>query len=381
MVDTTEAKQVTSAASSLLFPEIDLDVASNATYTREDFEPVLSRIAFDNEFANAGAKAYQCARGDDVSLETTARNPLARALLYNLRGLGADGIDEQFDAVRKEILTHVARTRVFERPVDVAIDIHDWLFYGEEETPKVANTNPDQGTNLAYKFATICIVDPDVRFTLDWTILEDGSTDELAAAVRQLVSTAREHITISHVYCDRELYRVRLVKLFDELDVDLVMRAPTNRGVQRRIKEHDADTFITEYEMRRSNPPTCRVDVRLVVVPHRTREDDHFCLVTTRELDLIGVEFAEALAEAYRRRWGIETSYRKVGEFLPKTTSPTFSVRLFYFLFAVALHNLRVLVNLLLAPHHHTEDDQSIPTAIFREFLGVVHMGSAVLGG
>jgi hypothetical protein len=372
MVETTEAKQVTSAAASLLFPELDFGVATNANYTREDFQPLLSRIAFDNEFANAGAKAYQLARGDDVSIEGTARNPLARALLYNLRDLSADGIDDQFDAVREAIFTHAARNRVFEKPVDVAIDIHDWLFYGDEETPKVANTNPDQGTNLAYKFATICIVDPDVRFTLDWAILEDGSTDELAAAVRQLVSTAREYVTLNQVYCDRELYRVRLVKIFDELDVNLVMRAPTNRGVQRRIEEHDADTFIIEYEMRRSNPPTCRVDVRLVVVPHRTREDDHFCLVTTRELDPEEVEFAEALAEAYRRRWGIETSYRKVGEFLPKTTSPTFSVRLFYFLFAVALYNLWVLVNLLLTPHHHIEDDQSIPTAIFREFLGVV---------
>ena len=213
MVDATEAKQVTSAASSLLFPEIELGVASNATYTREDFEPVLSRIAFDNEFANAGAKAYQCARGDDVSLETTARNPLARALLYNLRDIDADGIDAQFDAVREEMFTHAARTRVFEQPVDVAIDIHDWLFYGEEATPKVANTNPDQGTNLAYKFATICVVDPDVRFTLDWVILEDGSTNELAAAIRQLVSTAREYVTFNHVYCDREFYRVNLVKI------------------------------------------------------------------------------------------------------------------------------------------------------------------------
>ena len=84
MVDSTEAKQVTSAASSLLFPEIEIGVASNATFTREDFDPVLSRIAFDNEFANAGAKAYQTARGDDVAIETTARNPLARALPYNL---------------------------------------------------------------------------------------------------------------------------------------------------------------------------------------------------------------------------------------------------------------------------------------------------------
>lgn len=51
-----------------MFPEIDFGVASNATYTREDFQPVLSRIVFDNEFANAGAKAYQLARGDDISI-------------------------------------------------------------------------------------------------------------------------------------------------------------------------------------------------------------------------------------------------------------------------------------------------------------------------
>jgi hypothetical protein len=375
MVKTTKARQVTSAAASLLFPELKFGVASNATYTREDFQPVLSRIAFDNEFANAGAKAYQLARGDDVSVENTARNPLARALLYNLRGLQADGIDEQFDAVRDTIFAHGARNRVFETPVDVAVDIHDWLFYGEEDTPKVANTNPDQGTNLAYKFATICIVSPPARFTLDWTILEDGSTDELAAAIRQLVSTAREYVQINHVYCDREFYRVDLVRLFDELDVDLVMRAPTNRGVKRRIAEHDEDTFITEYEMRRKNPPTCRVSVRLIVVPHRTREDDHFCLVTTRELDTDAVEFAEPLAEAYRRRWGIETSYRKITEFLARTTSPTFTVRLFYFLFAVALYNLWVLVNLVVTAPRAVSATPVIPTAVFREFLGAVPYG------
>lgn len=273
------------------------------------------------------------------------------------------------------MLTHAARKRVFQKPVDVAIDIHDWLFYGKEETPKVANTNPDQGTNLAYKFATICIVSPNVRFTLDWTILEDSGTDELAAAVRQLVSTAQEYVPINRVYCDRQLYRVHLVKTFKELDVELVMRATKTSGIQRRIEEHNENRFITEYEMVRKNPPTGRTSVRLVVVPHRTREDDHFCLVTTRELDTDAVEFAEPLAEAYRRRWGIETSYRKIGEFLPRTSSPTFSVRLFYFLFAVALYNLWVLVNLLLTPHRPLASAPIIPTAVFREFLGPIPYG------
>jgi hypothetical protein len=41
-------------------------------------------------------------------------------------------------------------------------------------------------------------------------------------------------------------------------------------------------------------------------------------------------DIAHPLAEAYRRPRGIETSYRGVTGFLPKTSSPTFSVRLFY---------------------------------------------------
>lgn len=206
-------------------PEIDFGVASNATYTREDFGQVPSCIAFDDEFANAGAKAYQLARGDDVDLDATARNPLARALLYNLRAFDADCIDGQIDAFREAVLTHAAHERVFQKPIDVAIDVHDWLFYGGEETPKVANTNPEQRTNLAYKFATICIVSPNVRFTLDWTSLDDGSTDELAAAVRQLASTSRKHVRINRVYCDHEFYCGHIVKTFKDLSIELVMRA------------------------------------------------------------------------------------------------------------------------------------------------------------
>lgn len=50
MVKTPEAKQVTSAASSLLYPEIDFGVASNATYTRVTVSivtaqyPILQRV-------------------------------------------------------------------------------------------------------------------------------------------------------------------------------------------------------------------------------------------------------------------------------------------------------------------------------------------------
>ncbi|ELY93722.1 transposase [Natrialba taiwanensis] len=376
MVETTEATQVTRAASSLLFPELDFEIAANGTYPSEDFQRVLARIAFDNEFANTGAKAYQLARGDDIAIDATARNPLARALLYHLRGLDAGAVDDQFDRVRDAILDEAARNRVFTRPVDVAIDVHDWLYYGDEETPHVCTTNPAQGTDRAYKFATVCIVDPSVRFTLGSVVLEGSDTDELADSLRQLVSEVREYVDINRLYLDRGFYRVHLALALEDLDVEFLMRAPQTRKVQQFIDDHDSDTFIAEYEMARSNPPTGRTSVRLVVVPHRTRDDDHFCLVTNRDFDVdTDVEIARPLAEAYRRRWGIETSYRKITEFLPRTSSPTFSVRLFYFLFAVALYNLWVLTNLLVTPRRAVGTDPVVPTALFRAFLGQIPYG------
>jgi hypothetical protein len=372
MVETAQASQVTTAAGSLLFPNLDLDIAANGTYPSEDFHDVLARVALDNEFANTGAKAYQLARNEDVTVDSDTRNPLARALLYHLRGLGADGGAAPCAGVREAILAEAARNRLFTRPVDVAIDVHDWLYYGTSETPHVSSINPDRGTNLAFKFATICVVDPSVRFTLGWVPLDGDGTDEVAGAIRHLVSQARQYVEINRLYCDREFYRVHLVKTLEDLDVEFLIRAPQTRKIQGVISDTDSDTFVTDYETVRKNPPTGRTTVRLVVTPHRTREDDHLCLITNRE---VARDLAQPLAEAYRRRWGIETSYRKIGEFLPRTSSPTFAVRLFYFGFAVALYNLWVLVNVWLAPERPTRSDPVLPTPVFRVLFGPIPYG------
>ena len=81
-------------------------------------------------------------------------------------------------------------------------------------------------------------------------------------------------------------------------------------------------------------------------------------------------DLAQPLAEAYRCRWGIEMSYRKVTGFLPKTSSPAFSVRLFYFLFAKALYNLWVVTNLLLTLDRAVGSIPVFPTALFRALVG-----------
>jgi len=58
-------------------------------------------------------------------------------------------------------------------------------------------------------------------------------------------------------------------------------------------------------------------------------------------------QLAHYLFWFYKFRWGIETSYRQIdNDFLARTTSRNFHIRLFYFLFSVCLYNLWVLVNL-----------------------------------
>ncbi|GAA1325522.1 hypothetical protein GCM10009647_062150 [Streptomyces sanglieri] len=78
MVETTEATHVTRAASSLLFPELDFEIAANGTYPSEDFHRVLARIAFDNEFANTARKP--------ISLPLAMRLELTQPLDTRLNG-------------------------------------------------------------------------------------------------------------------------------------------------------------------------------------------------------------------------------------------------------------------------------------------------------
>ncbi|NAY82116.1 MAG: hypothetical protein GU362_04460 [Thaumarchaeota archaeon] len=47
----------------------------------------------------------------------------------------------------------------------------------------------------------------------------------------------------------------------------------------------------------------------------------------------------------FRKRFAIETSYRMINQFLPKTTSKLYSLRKLYFYLAVLLYNIWVFMN------------------------------------
>ena len=53
----------------------------------------------------------------------------------------------------------------------------------------------------------------------------------------------------------------------------------------------------------------------------------------------------KAIRRMFRKRWAIETSYRMINQFLPKTTSKLYSLRKLYFYLTVLLYNIWVFIN------------------------------------
>jgi|Deesub1362B_J571_1020462.scaffolds.fasta_scaffold02303_7 hypothetical protein len=117
-----------------------------------------------------------------------------------------------------------------------------------------------------------------------------------------------------------------------------VMPAIKNPRVKKLMKEYDAPTIV-RYRMGSTK------DGRVA----------HFNLFIVEAEDGQKIVFASnhpyyyesIIAEKYRKRWGIETSYRVKSELRLKTCSRKYVVRFFMFCFSVLLYNAWVLLNLL----------------------------------
>ncbi|RAW46645.1 transposase, partial [Halorubrum sp. 48-1-W] len=85
--------------------------------------------------------------------------------------------------------------------------------------------------------------------------------------------------------------------------------------------------------------------MRLLYVPSTSGEGTAVFATNLR----VGPDEAEAFCRRYSRRWQIESEYKSIkGDFLAKTSSKDYRVRLFYFVFAVLLYNIWRLTDFLL---------------------------------
>ena len=161
-----------------------------------------------------------------------------------------DEIVRMFDKTSEKIYGIAKKRGLFDKKLNLAIELHDWMYYGDIDDEMVLGTQPKNGTCYAYKFATICIVEKGMRFTLKALPISDYS--EIPQVVEELVKYAMTKVRISKVFLDRGFYSVPIVRVFKRLGVHFMIQAKKGQAIKKMIKRNeDKEVIVRRYKMMR----------------------------------------------------------------------------------------------------------------------------------
>ena len=313
---------------------VQLPSAINAHYQPDAVYTGLMQLSVNGGYAESTMTDLRLRYGIDA--------PCGGAFLYRLKKLDRAGWDSRLREVNDAVLSVAARLGLLDRPVACAIDYTKVPYYGEFNR-YVTRSKHERGTDRFYEYATMSTVQNGVRlcvYSRPVTLL-----DVKVDVVRELVEEAeRRGVKIKLLLMDRAFFTTECINLLEGMGVDFITPCVCNERVQGAVdsfgKEGRLPFSIHDNSTKKVAPFTmvvCWSEKKRKLIPFATN-------VEGSARRLVGM-----IPREYRRRWGIETSFRKVKEVFPMTTSPSPAIRLAYFMVAMVLCNLWQLVNLQLA--------------------------------
>lgn len=352
-----------------VFGEFDIlpDRADNTQYSREDFLKAEWHASLTQT-----ALEQATTISDDLT-PATHSVPDADTILHYLKQLDEQTILNNVHNVIGLLVNRAKHHIEFSRPVTVAIDMTYVAYYGDRDEIELVTGSapPSKDYDYCHKYGTISVVGENVRFILGLVPVDEGSeendtevnakppqylessTDEEAedapvkgTVVRELLEIASKHVRMSMVYADAEFAACDVVAACEEYGVEYLIPKPKTPTVKQFINRMDHDIGVKdEYAMYghvRGQPTNTRVETTLVAVPSTRDEDKTVPFITNKDVDdEIQLDRDDTLSEVnkYKKRWGIENSYRSLKDFLAWTTSKEYPVRLFHFGFAIVMYN------------------------------------------
>ncbi|WP_423746727.1 transposase [Haladaptatus sp. SPP-AMP-3] len=338
-----EIVQTTRLARDHAFGYFDSGRAANASYEDARFCELQTFMGMVGCGTAQGAARFQYRRGDDYG-------PHGDTHLRAVKQFDPDELIEGFNTTTDRLLSVIASEASFRRPVTAAIDITTIPYYGDvEEMPMVSGTKDGEGR--AFKFATLSIIGRNIPFVLAVELVressarDDNRSNQIHRVVRQLVKRAKEHVPIETVLCDREFDSMRVFQTLSNLDVNYLIPKRITSSEREALKRMDEDNQEVAVESASVHVEAGSHPMRFLYVPSTSGEETTVFATNLR----VGPEEAEAFCHRYRWRWQIENEYKSIkGDFLAKTSSKDYRVRLFYFVFAVLLYNIWRLTDFLL---------------------------------
>jgi hypothetical protein len=227
--------------------------------------------------------------------------------------------------------------RVRRRRHAAAIDYHCRPFYGDPATPGVKGGKREAGTNFFWTFATLTLLTPGQRYTLALVAVPKGQPPSETVALL-LAQAERSGVPLRYLLLDKGFYDAEVIDLLQSRGVRFVVPL-VRRGDEEKLSgttrffRRDCPTGWYGHgwtaEPRRVDERTGKVrrlrklevSVRVCVINRGERRPWVFAAW--------GSDWPPGqVARRYRARFGIETSYRQLGQVLAGTTSKDARVRL-----------------------------------------------------
>lgn len=267
-------------------------------------------------------------------------------------------------------------SRVWRHARDVAIDLHDRPYYGtlSQEEGLWVRSKARRGTTRFHRIATAYVMLNGLRVTLALHFyLPD---DKLVTALAILLERVRElGISVCRLFLDKGFGSIDCLEYLDQHDWPAVIactirgRAGGTRALCRGRKSYCTPyTFRNGHKSFTANLAVCRVFSSAKRTGRLKRRADWqiFALV---HLDLL----PHQVREQYRRRFGIESSYRCAAQVRGWTTSKNVAYRfllmgLGFFLLNAWLH-LRWLFTQMPRRGHRWLNTKRFRLARFAKFI------------
>lgn len=342
------------------FKYIRLQRDESTNVSKDAAMRVLVAAANGNGFVNDAAENLDLKPwydGDEV--------PTGQTLIYHIRKSSREDITQMFLEANEPLFQIADDRDYFPEKAEIAIDITDWPYFGDPDSDEyIRGTKAGRNYARAWKYITLSLVGTDTPLILFVLPVKDRSN--APQYVRRMLRVARKYVNLHRVYLDAgtEFYNSDTISVTNGFDLELVMQGrKSGETIKRFLKGMDRASLDLEYypygvgdldednywavglksekksQLRDSDPDEAI--------------DDYTFLYTN--VDPSDVP-PEKLGKGFCRRWGIETSFRKIKEdFLAKSGAPDSSVRTFYFNFAAHLYNIWTTANILRADEVNTD--------------------------
>jgi putative transposase len=229
------------------------------------------------------------------------------------------------------------------RAARVAIDYHRVPYFGAPDRD-TTRAKQQGGTHTFHTYATACVVGGPGRYTLGLTAV--GEKEPMTAVVARLLGqVAAARVAARVAPLDKASFSIAVMRLLQSRGVPFVIPAVVRgrkprRGVRacglRAIRRRGAGRYPYAREDRGQS---VRFDV---VVAYKSYRHKKARRRHSRKLLYAAWRAGGgpvAVRDLYRRRFGVESSYRQLGQVRPRTSARSGVVRLLWVAVGLILRN------------------------------------------